>query len=275
VSREIKSVEISSAAETQFLGDIIFDDILKGRSKHRYVPYKTDYPFNRICDDRYWGKELKDELGLEIISPLHDEYSLFIPAKCNLYSSNKEGHVIVKLADDKNLISEIRTYLQTEKYIRDKSDAAASTSLKHILRDRAEENRSRKERLIGLVENLIAQAEYYALGRGFEIKTQTNSKAVDEAFDHLIQNVFRKFSYLTSLSDEPIKEIKQILQSDDIAQQQMVMEFEKAEPADIKEIRTFIDLKTASNQPVILSELVRHFTKRPYGWGDLQIIILI
>jgi hypothetical protein len=53
------------------------------------------------------------------------------------------------------------------------------------------------------------------------------------------------------------------------------MEFEKAEPPDIKEIRTFIDLKTGSNQPVILTELVRHFTKRPYGWGDLQIIILI
>ena len=55
----------------------------------------------------------------------------------------------------------------------------------------------------------------------------------------------------------------------------MVMEFEKAEPTDIREIRTFIDLKTESNQPVILSELVRHFSKRPYGWGDLQIIILI
>ncbi len=256
VSREIKSVEISSAAEdTGFLGDIIFDDILKGKTKHRYVPYKTDYPFNRICDDRYWGKELKDELGLEIISPLHDEYSLFIPAKCNLYSSNKEGHVIVKLADDKNLISEIRTYLQTEKYIRDKSDAAASTSLKQILRDRAEENRSQKERLIGLVENLIAQAEYYALGRDLEIKTQTNSKAVDEALDHLIQNVFRKFSYLTLLSDDPIKEIKQILQSDDIAHQQMVMEFEKAEPPDIKEIRTFIDLKPEATSLLFLLNL--------------------
>ena len=275
VSREIKSVEISSAAETQLLGDIIFDDILKGKTKHRYMQYKTDYFFNRVCDDRYWGKELKDELGLEIISPLHDEYSLFFPAKCNLYSSNKEGHIIIKLADDRNLISEIRTYLQTEKYIRDKSNAAASINLKQILRDRAEENRGRKERLIGLIDKLVVQAKYYAFGRGLEIKAQTTSKAIDEAFNHLIQNVFSKFGYLTSLSEEPIKEIKQILQSDDIAQQQMVMEFEKVEPVDIKEIRTFIDLKTASNQPIILAELVRHFTKRPYGWPDLQIIILI
>ncbi|MDL1980389.1 MAG: BREX system P-loop protein BrxC [Deltaproteobacteria bacterium] len=275
VSREIKSVEVPSAAETQLLGDIIFDDILKSKTKYRYTPYKTDYTFNRVCDGRYWGKELKDEMGLEIISPLHDEYSLFIPAKCNLYSSNKEGHIIVKLADDRNLISGIRTYLQTEKYIRDKSDASASTCLKQILRDRADENRSRKQRLIGLVDNLMAQAEYYALGRRLEIKAQITSKAVEEAFDHLVRNIFSKFSYLTSVPDEPIKEIKHIIESDDIAMQQMVMDFEKAEPTDIKEIKTVIELKTASSQPIILADLVRHFTKRPYGWGDLQVIILI
>lgn len=154
VSREIKNVAIPAAAESQFLGDIIFDDILKGKTKHRYIPYKNDYSFNRICDDRIWGKELKDELGLEIISPLHDEYNFFIPAKLNLHSANKDGHVVAKLPDEKDLITEIRIYLQTEKYIKDKSDAAASTNLKQILRDRAEENRSRKDRLTNMVSTI-------------------------------------------------------------------------------------------------------------------------
>jgi len=275
VSREIKNVVIPSAAESQFLGEIIFDDILKGKNKHRYISYKTDYPFNRICDDRVWGKELKDELGLEIISPLHDEYSLFIPAKCIMHSADKDGHAIVKLADDKNLMTEIRTYLQTDKYIKAKSDAAASTNLKQILRDRADENRTRRDRLIGLVDTMLSQAEFYALGKQLQIKGQATSKALDEAFNHLIQNVFRKFSYLTIHFDEPIKEIKQILQSDDIYRQQLVFEYEKAEPTDIKEIRTYIDLKTAASQPIILSELVRHYSKRPYGWGDMQVVILI
>ena len=81
VSREIKNVEISPSAETELLGDIIFTDVLKAKNKHRYVDYNRDYPFNRICDGRFWGKEIQDELGLEIISPLHDEYSLFVPAK--------------------------------------------------------------------------------------------------------------------------------------------------------------------------------------------------
>jgi len=275
VSREIKSVEIEPQAEIEFLGDLVFDDVLKGKTKHRYNPNKTDYPFNRVCDGRYKGKELKDELGFEVISPFNDEYTLFIPAKCILYSANKDGHLIVKLPDDKNLISDIRVYLQTDGYIRNKSDAAAPTDRKKILRDQAEENRNRKQRLVGLVDALMAQSEYYVLGGGLQIKAQATSKAVDEAFDHLIKNIFSKFSYLTTVSDEPIKEITQILKSDDISQQQLMLDFAQAEPADIREIRTHIDLKTVSNQPVILSELVRHFAKRPYGWPELQTVILI
>jgi len=275
VSREIKNVEILSSAEVELLGDIIFEDILKKRTKHRYVAYKRDYPFNRACDGRYWGKEQKDDLGLEIISPLHDEYSVFIPAKCILYSANQDVHIIAKLADDPNLISEIRTYLQTQKYIKNKSDASATSSLKQILRDRAEQNRERKERLTSLIETLIVEADYFTMGKSIEIKSGSPAKAVEEAFNLLIQNVFSKFRYLAKVYDDPIKEIKETLTADDITQQQMQFDFENNEPADIKEIKTFIDLNIASNKPVILDELVAHFAKRPYGWGEFQTIVLI
>ncbi len=275
VSREIEKVEIPESSVTQLLSEIVFDDVLKGKTKHRYAPYKNDYPFNRVCDERFYGKELKDELGLEIISPLHEEYSMFTGAKCIPRSAVKEESVLVRLPDEKALVVDLRTYLQTGKYIKDKSDAAASTSLKQILRDRADENRTRRNRLVDLVDGMMARADYYAMGKTLDIKSSSTSKALDEAFDNLIQNVFGKYGYLTTSFDEPLKEIKSILQSDDVAQQQMVFDFQKSEPLDIKEIRTFLELKTTSNQPVVLSDLVRHFARRPYGWGELQIVVLV
>ena len=275
VSREIKSVSIEPAAESQLLGNILFEDILKNKTKHRYVPYRNDYPFNRVCDERVWGKEATDYLGLEVISPLHNEYEAFIPAKCNLYSANKEGHVIARLSDDKDLIGEIRTYLQTDKYIHNKSDASASDNLRRILKDRADENRNRRERLVTKVDAMLSGAEFYALGKSLDIKGSTTSKVLDQAFDHLVKNVFNKYDYLTHQFEEPLKEIKQILSFDDISQQQLVLDFENAEPMDIKEVRTLIDLKTAQNQSIVLSDLVRHFSGRPYGWGDLQVVVLI
>jgi hypothetical protein len=274
VTREIKGVEISGAAETQLLGDIVFDSLLKGKTKYRYQPYKRDYPFNRICDGRFWGKELKDEIGLEIISPLHDEYGLFNNGKCNLYSANQDGFILVKLGDDKALASEIRRYLQTKKYIENKNDAAAPTTLKQILRDHADENRLRKERLEELVARLTVEADYFALGKGLEINETSAAKAIDRAFEHLVQNVFGKYSYLSSVAEDPVKEIKAVLASDDIAQQQMLFDFENSEPRDIKEISTYIDLKTASNQTVMLSDLTANFSRRPYGWPEYQVVVL-
>lgn len=275
VSREIKNVEISSPAETELLGEIIFTDILKGKNKHRYVDYNRDYAFNRICDARFWGKELQDELGLEIISPLHDEYNLFGSAKCILYSSNQDGNLIVKINDDPGLTKELRLYLQVDKYIHTKSDAAASSSLKEILRARAEENRERKLRLITMAENLLSQAEFYAMGKRLEIQGQSASKAIADGLDYLVKNIFSKFNYLTSISSEPIAEIKQILQSDDIAQHQLSLALKEKEPADIKEVASYIKMKISLNHPVILDEMVKHFSKRPYGWGEFQVVILI
>ena len=275
VSREIKNIEILSSAEVELLGNIIFEDVLNKKTKHRFVKYKRDYNFNRICDGRYWGKELKGELGLEIISPLHDDYLMFIPAKCIMYSASQDGHIIVKLPDDPNLITKIRTYLQTQKYIKNKSDASASLSLKQILRDRADQNRERKERLTSLLENLIVNAKYFTLGQSIEIKSGSSSKAIEEAFNYLIKNVFSKFGYLAKVYDDPAEEIKLTLRSDDITQQQLTLDFKNSEPQDIKEVKTYIDLNIAGNKAVILDELVAHFAKKPYGWGEFQIIALV
>ncbi len=275
VTREIKSVEIASAKETELLGEIIFNEILKGKTKHKYLPHKNDYYINRICDERFWGKEIKDELGIEIISPLNDDYPSFFPGKCNLHSANREGFIIVKLDDDKNLISEIRTFLQTEKYIRDKSNAAASNSLKKILSDRADENRLRKERLVAMVETLVSEAEFYAMGSRLEIKATAPVKAIEDALNHLIQNTFTKFAYLNCLYDDPLNQLKAILLADNIAQKQLELDLKTREPDDIREVGTFIHLKTQQNQSILLDDLIRQFSRRPYGWGELQTLVVI
>jgi hypothetical protein len=201
--------------------------------------------------------------------------AFLFPQKCILYSANQEGNLVVKMDDVKTLTDEIRLYLKVNKYIQDKSDAAASSSLKEILRARADENRERRTRLIGMVDDLLSGAEFYALGKRLDIQGQTTSKAVSDGLDYLVKNIFSKFNYLTSVSSDPINEIKQILQSDDVAQQQLALALKTQEPADIKEVTGFIKVKTAVNHPVILDELVKHFAKRPYGWGEFQVVILI
>ncbi|SLM30311.1 conserved hypothetical protein [Desulfamplus magnetovallimortis] len=282
VSREIKSIEIHFHAETDLLANIIFEEILKGKTKHKYIPFKRDYPFNRICDDKPYKGKLDYDLTLEIISPMHDEYTVFNSGRCSMHSADSDGTVLIKLDNDQALFSDIRTYIQTEKYIKDKSDAAASTSLKQILRDLSDENRNRKERLTSKVDDLIQGAEFYTLGKSFYCPERSHTsrasassvKVIDSVFDHLIQNIFNKYSYLSTVHDDPVKEIKQILLSDHIAQEELIG-FTQKDYQDVKELGTYIQLKTATNKAIVLDELVKHFSRRPYGWPEFQVVVLI
>lgn len=274
VSREIRNITIPSHAETDLLAAMVFEDVLKNKNRHKYVPFKRDYGFNRICDDKPWGKKMDADLSLEIISPLHDQYDMFNTGKCNMHSLDHEGMVLVKLGNDPDLFSAIRTYIQTDTYIREKSDAAASTRLKQILRDRADDNRNRRDRLVARVSDLLQKADFHTLGKSLDIDAASPGKAVDEAFDYLVENTFRKFHYLTKILEDPVKEIRQILLADDIGQEQMVLAFDQEDPRDIREVMTYIDLTRAGNKVVVLDQLVRHFAGRPYGWPEFQVVIL-
>lgn len=275
ISREIKNIDISAADETRLLGDIIFDDILKGKTKHKYSEFRRDYPLNRICDEHLFGGSGSEDLSVEFITPFHDQYTMFGEPKCILHSSEREGRLLVKLPDSKQMETELRTFLQTDKFIKLKSDAAASDTQKKILSDRAAENRQRKERLLSLLSDLIQKSEYYALGKSLAIKAAKCTAAVDEGLDYMVRNVFRKFSYLQQLHDEPIKELKAILYADDLGMEQLKLKITQGETTDIREIRTHIELKIANNHPVVLNELINQFARRPYGWPEWEIVLLV
>ena len=148
ISRAIKIVDISAAEETKLLGDILFEDILKGKTKHKYSDFRRDYPLNRICDEHFFSGSGNEDLSIEFVTPFHDQYQMFGEPKCILHSSKEEGRLLIKLPDSREMETELRTFLQTDKFIKLKSDAAASDIQKKILSDRATENRQRKARLI-------------------------------------------------------------------------------------------------------------------------------
>lgn len=278
VSKEIDKIDITSAEETSLLGDIIFDDILKGSTKHRYTPYRKDYPFNRICDDHFHSGKGNEELSVECITPLNDDYNMYNSGKCIMHSGAHEGHVVIKLPDEKELADEVARFIQTDKFIKHKSDSAASPTLKDILRNRADENRERKVRIHSMLDAMILSAELYIMGHQQTISGGTASAAIGKGFDYLIQNFYSKFGYLSKVHSSPqevLTEIKHILNVDDVGHQQLKLFVEKNEAQDIKEVNTYIALMTSSNKRIVLADLVAHFLKRPFGWSEWETVLLV
>jgi len=273
VSREIKNVDISGAAETKLLAELIFEEVLKGDNKHRYQVNKRDYGYNRMCDGH--APRMDQELTLEIISPFSEDYPLFNNAKCIQRSTEGRGRVLLKLPDDKDLSRELRILLQTDKYIRLKSDAATPPTLKRILSERAEENRERKARLISTLENQVLEADYYAIGQSLETKAASSRMAINDGLHYLISNVYTKLGYIKSIHDDPSREINAVLLVDDVGQYNLNLDETEPNASALKEIIQFIDLSSSKNHKVYLNELVERFTKGVYGWPDWEIVLLI
>jgi hypothetical protein len=226
-----------------------------------------------MTDSQFYGTYKQEDLSIEIITPLFENYTEFNEQKCIMHSTENYGRIVVKLPDNSNLESESRIYLQTDKYIKTQMDASAPETRKQILRNRADENRQRKTRLIQALENTLMNAEFYALGQCLDLRAGTFSQAVNEAFDYLVENVYSKFSLLSKLHDDPVKLIKELFLSDDTVKQRLKSEALDMVSNDLREIETFITLKRSKNQPVILDELTSHFYSKPYGWHEWETVL--
>jgi hypothetical protein len=276
INKEIKAVELSGGEEAKLLGEIVFDDVLKGQRKHRFSANKMDFEFNRRCDGYPHGNQKDGALLVSVVTPLADDYETYEKAKCILDSTADGGFVLVRLANDESLGRELRTYKQTEKYLSHKNDGTLSESTRRILRDCAEDNRQRRERLTHLLADMLTGAEYFVAGQLLKVKATNPESVLEEAMEYLIQNTFSKMSYLKRLVSEPLKELQAVLRSNDIAKEQLLFEKGENNPEAIQDLRNFLELCSKQSRQVVLHDMIeKRYALRPYGWPDEEVLLLV
>ena len=276
ISREIKNVEVGGAEEATLIGELVFDDMLKGRRKHHYSANKMDFSFNRICDLYPVGNRNDGALVVSIITPLVDDYDSYQDGKCVLESGQDGGQVLIRVRDDEALGRDLRMLLRTDKYLRSKDDGTLPPTTKRIHRDLADENRTRRERLTHLLGDLLTDASYFVASRRLEVTGNTPQSALDESMEYLIENTFLKMSFLESLQENPLKEIQAVLRSDDIAQQKIGMDMPEVNPQAIDDLRAYIELCAKTNRQMVLFDMVTgRYAGRPYGWPDMEVVLLL
>lgn len=277
ISREIQDVELNPSEEARFLGDIIFQEILHGigRGKYRYPETNKDFDVKRICDQHPFGSRLDGDLTLNIVTPLSEDYSEYNESSALMRSNDNGGQVIVLLDNDKRLAREVRTYLQTDNYGIRKSDGTQSPSFMKILREFQEENRERRDRIESILDDLIKTAKVFVAGQVRESKVNSSSGIVDAALKYLVQNTFNYLGHLQHPATEPQREIKSILfkSPDD---ESLDLGEGSTNAAALNEVLQYITLASSANRQIILFELVdEKFSRRPYGWQEWDVILLV
>ena len=280
ISREIKNVDLGSGEEAKLLGELIFEDVLKGQRKYRYMANKMDFVLNRLCDGYPVGNRVDGALVVSVLTPLADEYGGHdTDLKCVLDSSQEGGQVLVRLNDQESLGRELRAYLKTDKYLKTKDDGTLPASTKRIHRDLAEDNQERRKRLTSLITDMLAGGPLLRGRPVAPVKAASPQMALDAALDYLVKNTFTKMAYLRKVHDTPesaLQEIQAVLRSNDIGQQTLAMQLEEGNPHAIEHLRTYIELCTRASRQIVLHEMIeKRYAGRPYGWLDLEVILLV
>lgn len=273
ISREIKAVEVSAHEMTRRLAEIIFEEVAKDAARHRYAGNKNDFGFNRTCDGLPYGNRVEGHLPLEIITPLFDEYGLYHNARCTLASGEDGGRILLRLPESRELGAELRLWLQTERYLQHKNNASLPAATTRILRDRADENRERRQRLVSLLQQLFSTADYFAAGQAL-VSAPTGGVKLNYAQNYLIVNTFNKLDYLSALQANPSTEIRRVLEASPARQNALDVPLETVNAHALDEVRGYINLRLSASMPVTLQDLADYFSRRPFGWPQWEIVLL-
>ncbi|MBT3222931.1 MAG: BREX system P-loop protein BrxC, partial [Proteobacteria bacterium] len=166
IGREIKNTPVPSGAEERELGKLLFEDILGDERKHTYRVTGRDFSYTRLCDDHPVGHRLDGSLEVAFVSPLGDSYSEFTAdERCCMHTIDQPARVLIRLPDDFVLGRELRTYLQTESYVKTKHTGSLPDTTKRILRDRSDENRARRSRIVENLKSMLPKASTFASGK--------------------------------------------------------------------------------------------------------------
>ena len=277
IGREIKATPVPSGALEREAGKILFEEVLGDARKHTYAETGRDFSFSRMSDDHAVGSQHDAGLQVHLVTPLGDRFAeLSSDGAAIMFTGAQAGLVLGRLPDDADLGRELRTWLQTELYVKTKHTGALADTTRRILRDRTDENRGRRKRLVASLKERMAQATWYAAGQPVEIKKREPRAALDEALNYAISNAFGKMAYIEHQHKNPKHEIQTLLRANDIEQAGLGLVTQQANPKALDDLRDCLRLSALTHEQVVLHDLIhKRYGQRPYGWPELEVVLLV
>jgi hypothetical protein len=277
IGREIKNISVPSGAEERLLGDLLFADLLGDVRKHTYTATNRDFSFTRVCDDQVVGNRIEGSLEVVFTTPLGDRYTEFgSDENCCMNTTVEQGRILIRLPDQGALGQELRTYLQTESYVKTKPTGTLPDTTKRILRDRSEDNRARRTRIVEGLRAMLGDASYFASGKRHEVSRSDPKGALGDALEYLIENAYPKMGFIKHLHPNPKQEIQSVLRANDVEQVTLALGTPESNSEALEDLREYIRLSSMASKQIVLYELIeKRYGGRPYGWPELEIVLLV
>ena len=280
IENEIQHTDVEPSELTLKPSNLIFDGLLNRQTNYRYPVNKQDFKISRFCNGHPKDGTTLEDLVVKVISPLDSHYDSFMHDQpCLNYSLDGEGCVLLKLPDHprvfgyKGLDGDLARFIKTDRFL--KQNSGQRPEQESLLREKQLENIEREKRLRHELDLLFADVDIYAIGAKLQAKSSVPSGMLDEAFKYLIENTFAKLNLLRLTPGEVLRELQSVLLADDMAQLSLDLSDVTCNPEATREVELYITLKVERNEAVYLRDIIAKFTRRPYGWPNDEILLLV
>lgn len=274
INKEIKDQDYSQTDLHRLLGEVIFEDVLKDLRRYRFAGNGKDFDLARLIDLAPVGNRNEGSLTLSVLTPLAPDFASFTDPRCLEISMEAQvGALVIKLRDDQKLADEIKTYIQTQNYLKLKTDGSLPLTTKRIHDDKRQENTQRRNRINATLTQMLEEAKFFILGNEKSF-TGGPKAAVEAGLRYLVENSYNKLSYVQHSPTDHMAEIRRVL-ADPTGEELDLLGGSQNSKA-LKDVLEYIDLLSGRSQSVNLGALINErFARHPYGWKEHDTLLLV
>ena len=265
INREIKQIDI----DRHLIVQEIFDQVFNSNSicQKSYGEYKI----NKSVDDKYSSSSDAD-LTVRFLTPLADEYARGSGQISlnweNLSNIDSKDTLLFVFPEESAFVRQIEGYLQIEKFLKQNRSNRNDELMKSILIGKQQEAAGLKESSVSAIHDGVKNARVFVDGIEVSLTSGSPKELVKDGVDRLIQNVYHKSHYVDRefASDS---DVLRVLKSDDLER----FGFGPSESNNLalQEMHDYIVVKDEKKSMVVMSEMLAHFSKKPYGWKAMTI----
>ncbi len=261
VNRQINNSAYNEGEVQRTIFDIIFDKVLES-NKYRYEG-RYDFGLNRYVDSEIKGSFSQDNITIKIMT-------LFSGKREDTdfqSESLKLNSVVVDLTEGA-FIDELIKANKIATFKRNNS-ASMSASLTEIMSKKSAELSDRIKRAEDIIRDSLRNAPIYMSGAKLNIKTKDGKDRLQDALKEMVDHEYFKLGLVSYFYQDQrsilsmLNDMNGSISGDDITGDSNFSAYE--------EIISRIKDDTGLQRTVTVKSLYDVFSKKPYGWRDLDI----
>ena len=265
VNRQIINSAYNEGEVKRTIFDIIYDKVLEG-NKYRYEG-RYDFGLNRFVDDEIKGSFSQESITIKVMtnfSGLRQDTEFGA-------ESIRSNSIVVDLTEGA-FIDELIRADKIATFKRNNS-AAMSAALTEIMSKKSAEYSDRLKRAEDIIRASLRTAPIYLAGGRIDIKQKDGKDRLQDALKEMVGHDYFKLPLVTSFySDQRsilsmLNDNEMTLSGDDLSADPNKNAYD--------EICDKVKDDTGLHRKVTVKSLLDFFSRKPYGWRDLDILGMI